>query len=268
MKRLSIVGVGLLVLVLLAAACGGGDDDKPPTATSPPKAQATTPPQPTEAPGVGGYQEVAVTNGGSIAGVVTFSGTPPKVELLTVDEDTDVCGTSQENPKLIVSAGGEIRNAVVSIKNITKGKAMAFPATVALDQHGCKYTPHVLIGPVGGTLQVVNSDPILHNVHSYTFDNPSVNRAQPKGSAAITSDLEFPEIIEIGCDIHGWMSAWLVVAEHPYYAITGDDGAFQLTDVPPGSYEVEVWHEELGTLSQAVTVEAGKTVEVVFELSQ
>lgn len=265
MKTARIVRVGPLLMALLLVACGGG---ALPEATPPPEAQATLPPQPTEAAEPGVYQEVSVANAGSIAGVASFSGTPPKLDPLTVDEDTDVCGTDVANPKLIVSADGGIANVVVSIKNISEGKAMTIPVTVELDQQGCTYTPHVLIGRVGGTLEVINSDPILHNVHSYTFDNPAVNRAQPKGSDRISTVLEFPEFIEIGCDVHGWMSAWLVVAEHPYYAITGTDGTFQFTDVPPGTYEVEVWHETLGTSSQTVSVTAGEETTAKFELSE
>ena len=144
---------------------------------------------------------------------------------------------------------------------------MTFPAVTTMDQQECVYTPHVLIGRVGGTLEVHNSDSVLHNVHSYTFDNPPINRAQPKGSGSIKVNLELAEIYEIGCDIHGWMGAWMVVAEHPYYVITGNDGSYSLSDVPPGTYTVEVWHETLGVSSQTVTVTAGEAAQLGFTLA-
>lgn len=208
-----------------------------------------------------------MTNGGAITGVVSYRGAPAPAESLKVEKDTEVCGSSKASEKLLVSSDGGIQNAVVALKGITTGKATTFPATVKLDQKGCLYTPHVLIGRVGGKLEVNNGDPLMHNVHSFAFDNPSINRAQPQSSAPITANLELPEIIEVGCDIHGWMSAWLVVAEHPYYVITKADGSFELTDVPAGTYQVEVWHETLGTATQTVTVTAGRSAKVSFSLS-
>lgn len=256
---------GLTAALLLIAACGGGGASTP--AIAPPPAATTAPPS-AQAPAAGGYQVTTVTNGGTIAGAVKFTGTAGQPEPLEVNKDTEVCGTSKLSEKLLVSSGGGIKNAVVSIKEITSGKAMVFPTTVKLNQKDCVYTPRVLIGRVDGSLEVRNDDPLMHNVHSFTFDNPSINRAQPQGSDPITTGLELPEIVEIGCDIHGWMTAWLVVAEHPYHVITDEDGSFSLADVPPGTYQVEVWHETLGTSNQTVTVTAGETAAVSFALAR
>ncbi len=263
--RAIILSSGLAASMLLIAVCGGGGASAPAAA---PRPTATTAPPSAQAPSTGGYQETTVTNGGIIAGAVRFTGTAQQPEPLEVNKDIEVCGTSKLNEKLLVSSGGGIKNAVVSIKDMTSGKAMNYPTTAKLGQKDCSYTPRVLIGQVDGSLEVRNDDPLMHNVHSFTFDNPSINRAQPKGSDPITTALELPEIVEIGCDIHGWMTAWLVVAEHPYYVITGEDGSFSLADVPPGTYQVEVWHETLGTSSQTVTVAAGETAVVSFALAR
>lgn len=269
-KRVLVLFSVMAVGMMLAAACGGGGEESAPTSTNP-RPTATTPARPTQAPTqlalVGGYQETTVTNGGTIAGIVSFSGTPPEPQTLEVDKDVEVCGTSKPGEVLLASSGGGIKNAVVSIKDIARGKAMDVAATAALGQAKCLYGPHVLIGRVGGSLQVTNGDPLMHNVHSFPFDNASINRAQPQGSAPITVSLEFPEVYQIGCDIHKWMSAWMVVTEHPYYAISGADGSFSLTDVPPGTYQVEVWHEKLGTSTQTVTVAAGETAQASFALA-
>lgn len=265
MRRVLILLSCLTALMLLAAACGGGSEAEPAaTATSRPNPTAT----PTSEPAVGGYQETTVASGGTIAGVVRFEGTAPQAETVTMNKDTEICGTSKINEELLVSASGGIKNAVVSITDISSGKAFTGSSTETLDQLNCAYVPHVLIGRVGYSIQVRNGDPLMHNVHSFTFDNPSINKAQPKDSAAITADLEFPETIQIACDIHGWMNAWLVVTDHPYYAITDESGSFELGDVPPGTYEVEVWHETLGVSTQQVTVTAGGTTQATFSLTQ
>lgn len=264
MKRALTLLSGMVVLVLLVAACGGGDDEPASTSTPRPTSAAAatatgvapTATRPAPAAGVG-----------TIAGVVSFDGTPPEAETLEIDKDIEVCGTSKTNEELLVSSGGGIQNAVVSIKGITGGKAMTFPATAQLDQKDCVYGPHVLMGRVDGSVEVNNGDPLMHNVHSFPFDNDSVNRAQPQGSDPIVTPLSFAEIYKVGCDIHSWMNAWVVAAEHAYYETTGEDGAFSLTDVPAGTYEVEVWHETLGKLTQTVTVTADATTDISFALA-
>lgn len=266
MNRLTTLLGSMALLTLVAAGCGGAAAPAPAGASGP-KPAATPPPQKAQAPAAAAYEAITVSSGAAIAGVVSFSGTPPKPETLAVDKDKEICGDSKPSEKLIVSSAGGIKSAVVSIKGIAKGKAMTFPGTVTLDQKDCLYTPHMLIGRVGGNLDVRNGDPMMHNVHSFPFDNPSINRAQPKGSQPIAAALKLPEIYKVGCDIHKWMSAWVVAAEHPYYVITGDDGSYQVTEVPPGTYTVEVWHEALGTSTQEVTVKAGETAQVSFKLA-
>jgi plastocyanin len=212
-----------------------------------------------------GYQSVAVQSGGTIVGKVVLKGrwTP---STLSVTKDQSICGRSKTNPSLLVSSQGEIHNAVVFISDIATGKP-ANPAKAVIDQKGCAYVPHVLAFPVGTALEILNSDGILHNVHSYSTINTPFNRAQPKYVEKLTETFTKSELISIRCDVHGWMSAWLFVTDHPYYAVTLDKGAFKLADVPSGDYTLEVWHEKLGNQSKKVTVGENATVQIDFEFA-
>lgn len=215
---------------------------------------------------VAAYEGAPVTNGGTIKGMVKFNGTAPAPETLEVNKDKEVCAVGEKKSQaLVVGPNGGIKFAVVSLTNVTKGKPMENGAV--LDQKGCEYLPHVLIVAAGTELEIKNSDGILHNIHTYSEKNKPVNRAQPKFKKVIKEKFAEPEMVKVTCDVHGWMTGWLAVAEHPYYAITDDTGAFQLTDVPAGDYEIKVWQEKLGESTQKVTVPAGGEAAVTFELA-
>ena len=132
----------------------------------------------------------------------------------------------------------------------------------ALNQEGCAFTPHVVVTQAEGSVLVRNSDATLHNVHTHADENVSVNRAQPQFLKHLALSLEFPEFVHVTCDVHNWMSSWIVAAPHPYYAVTDAEGKFELADVPAGSYTVGVWHETLGEQELTVTVAAGGTADV------
>jgi plastocyanin len=213
------------------------------------------------------YEGGAVANGGSISGQVKFQGTPPAAKTLEVTKDKEVCGQHEiKDEEVIVSSGGGLQNAVVSIVNITKGKAFG-AAEAILDQQGCKYVPHVLLFPAGSNVKINNDDGILHNIHTYSTKNPPINRAQPKFKKTIEEKFGQPEVIKVTCDAHGWMQGWFVSQDNPYYAKTDADGNFKLTDVPAGEYEVKVWHGKLGEKTQKVTVPAGGDAKANFELA-
>ena len=214
-----------------------------------------------------GYEAGTVASGGSISGTVKYKGTPPAPAKLDVNKDTEVCGTEQKmSRELVVAADGGIQYAVVSIPGIAKGKA--FPTgNSTLDQKGCEYQPHIVLMPAGGSIDIINSDGILHNIHTYSDKNPPLNRAQPKFKKTMTESLKDPERVRLSCDVHGWMQGWLIVEDDPYYAVTDDKGNFKITDIPAGDYEVKVWQEKLGESSQKVTVKAGADTPVNFELA-
>jgi plastocyanin len=209
-----------------------------------------------------------VKDGGSISGTVKFAGTAPAPKKLDVSKDKEVCGKSgKSDPSLIVSSGNLV-NAVVSITDIKTGKKIDVSKKVKLDQKECEYHPHVLAFPAGTTVEIQNPDGILHNVHSYSKVNPQFNIAQPKFKKTVDVKIEKPEVINVKCDVHGWMSGWLVATESPYVAVTDNGGSFKLTDVPAGSYTVEVWHETLGKTSQKVTVKGKEDAKVNFEMGK
>ena len=204
-----------------------------------------------------GYQEIAVTDGGRIAGRVTMKGSAPARERLEITADQEVCGRTEKLVEtLLVSANGGVANAVVHLSEIAKGKP--WPPHGELVQQDCQFLPHVLLVPQGGDLRVVNSDRIAHHVRA-VGPNIGLNVMQLRYVEKLLvprlAKSGIPETVaDVWCDIHPWMHAHIVVERHPYYAVTGEDGSFQLADVPPGQYDLEIWHEVLGTATQRVTV--------------
>ena len=212
------------------------------------------------------YEGGDVKDGGSISGTVKFKGTAPAPKKLDVGKDKEVCGKAPKVDQSLIVEGGNLVNAVVTITDIKKGKKIEVKK-VQLDQNGCEYHPHVLAFPAGSTVEVLNPDGILHNVHSYSKANTPFNMAQPKFKKTLDVKVEKPEIIEVKCDVHGWMHGWLVASETPYFAVTDKSGTFKLDNVPAGSYNVELWHEKLGKSSQKVTVKAKEDAKVNFEVA-
>ena len=212
------------------------------------------------------YKGGDVKDGGSVSGTVKFKGTAPAPKKLDVSKDKEVCGKSPKVDQSLVVNNGNLANAVVTITDIKSGKKID-AKKVTLDQKGCEYQPHVLAFPVGTTVEILNPDGILHNVHSYSKVNSPFNMAQPKFKKTLDVKIDKPEAIEVKCDVHGWMQGWLVATESPYVAVTDNSGNFKLTDVPPGSYTVEVWHEKLGKNTQKVTVKAKEDAKVNFEVA-
>jgi len=216
--------------------------------------------------GMAAYQGGDVKDGGSISGTVKFKGTAPAPKKLDVGKDKEVCAKTPKVDQSLVVNNGNLVNAVITITDIQKGKKIELKK-VTLDQNGCEYKPHVLAFPAGSTVEILNPDGILHNVHSYSKVNSPFNQAQPKFKKSLDVKIEKPEAIEVKCDVHGWMHGWLVSTETPYFAVTDNSGSFKLADVPAGSYTVEVWHEKLGKSTQKVTVKAKEDAKVNFEVA-
>lgn len=209
----------------------------------------------------GGYDAIQVENGGWITGKISYAGGPPVAKKIEPTTDKAACGKHGPifSEELTVSPDSGLQNAVVSIANITAGRSVFSMAPPVLEQNGCTFRPHVLVVPVGKPLTVRNSDGLLHNIHTHSLKNPPVNIAQAAAVPEITlGPYTVPELVKVGCDIHGWMSAWFWVTNNPYAVVTGANGSYKIADLPPGKYVVEVWHETLGKISSEVTVAAGK----------
>jgi plastocyanin len=210
--------------------------------------------------------------GGTVRGVVRFTVTPVEKKTVNVTVDRSVCGMQKDAEDLVVASGGGLRNAVVSLSTPALDAGTGGPDAKArtahaaqVDQKECVFVPRVVVVPAGGTVEFLNSDRLLHNLHSVSKVNAVFNRTQPKGRT-IPIVFKRPEIIRIDCDLHPWMRAWVVVADHPFYVVTGDGGDFVLDNVPPGRYTAHVWHESLGTVQRDLAVGDG-TVTVTVEMS-
>lgn len=193
---------------------------------------------------------------GDVTGVVRYGGAAPPAPALPVTKDQGACGREVPDESVLV-AGGRLANAVVSLA----GAPGAPPARATLDQRGCRFVPHVQAVPRGSTLEILNGDPLLHSVHGWQghatrFDVPTAEQG-----ARVPVRLDRAGVIQVRCDVHAWMSAWLVVTEGPA-AVTGADGSFTLRGVPPGRYTLTAWHERLGERSAQVTVPAEGEVRV------
>jgi plastocyanin len=216
------------------------------------------------------YDVITVANGGAIVGEVKYAGDPPPLEKIPVTKDPNVCGSEPKtSPDLVVGPNKGIRDVVVRLTDIQKGKALAKPEKApVLDQKHCEYAPFAQTFPVGTTLEIVNSDDVLHNVKTKPNSKTQFNMAQPKFKRKLTYDFKTAELVQVECNVHGWMHAVLVVAEHPYYALTDASGSFKIADVPPGKYTLKVWHPTLGEQTKEVTVSEKEDAKVAFELKQ
>jgi plastocyanin len=191
--------------------------------------------------------------GETIKGTVRYAGAPVENKKLPVTIDQYVCGKEKDAEELVLSSTNGIRNAVVSLRLPPGVKAPPASAPVTMDQKQCAFVPRVVVVPVGGTVEFLNDDRLLHNVKSASKENPPFNRAQPH-ARSIAFTFKKPEILRIDCDLHSWMRGWVVVTESPFYAVTNDQGEFSLDNIPPGKYTLEVWQETLGTVTQEVVV--------------
>jgi hypothetical protein len=202
--------------------------------------------------------------GGTIEATVTYAGAPV-VEKLKVNKDTEKCGTEAMLEKVVVGTNKGLAYAVVSVPGAKGGAPKAVKTTI--DQHGCKFVPHVS-AMMPGEMDLKNSDDILHNIHTYSTANPSINKAQPKFKKVMAEKFEKPEIIKLTCDVHSWMLGWLAVMPNPFFGVTDTSGNAKIENVPPGKYTVEVWHETLGKQTKEVEVKAGQATKVAIEMKK
>ncbi len=198
----------------------------------------------------------------TIKGMVIYNGTITAPSPSKTGKYQSVCGSEIQNESIIVSKNG-LENTVITLTGIkTKGK----PASSALDQKKCRYEPHVLVIHKDSELKIHTSDPINHNIHTYAFDNDPINLMFTPGQEN-TYHFDTPEVIKIECDLHSWMTSWVVVTDNTYFATSKDGGTFEIADIPPGTYSINAWHEVFGNKTATVTVGDGAS-EINFDFSK
>jgi plastocyanin len=210
---------------------------------------------------------------GTITGTITFDGKVPTLKPLAMDADP-VCAKKHAKPvpneMLVLGNGNTMGNVMVWVsKGLPAGTTWPAPKTpVTLDQNGCMYVPHVMGIMVGQQYKILNSDGVLHNIHTLPKINAQFNKGMPPTLKEATTVFEKPEeVFHIKCDVHPWMSAYMAVFNHPFFSVTGPDGKFTISGLDPGTYQITAWHERLGTQSATVTVAADtKTQNFKFTL--
>lgn len=244
-----ILAVATLASPLALAGCGGGGEQA--------SAPATTQPAATS----GGGAAAGASGSASISGKVKFEGTPAEPEKIKTSADPkchEMHKGGLERRAIEVKDGG-LANALVYVKNAPAGGGA--PADAALlDQEGCMYKPSMLAVRAGQPIRIRNSDDTLHNIHPRPAVNAEFNIGQPRKGMETTKSFDKKEVmIPVGCDVHPWMRSYVSVLDHPYYAITDDDGDFEIKNLPAGDWEIEVRHPKAQTLTQKVTVKDGES---------
>ncbi len=191
---------------------------------------------------------------GDVTGVVKYAGPPPSLAPLKVNKDPNICGQTVKDQSLEVS-NGLLHNVVVTVKGPGAQKPAPLAAKAVLDQHLCHYVPHVQAAPVGSTLEIVNSDPMLHNIHGYQGPITAFNLAMPLKGQRIPRVLSKVGVVTVKCDVHDFMHGFVVVVDSPY-AVVGEDGKYAVKGLPAGAYTVTAWHEKLGEKTAQVAVPA------------
>lgn len=162
--------------------------------------------------------------------------------------------------------GSGLQNVLLTIKEGLPNQTWPVPSEpVILDQKGCQYEPHIIPVVKGQKMTIRNSDATTHNIHGLPQKNAEFNFSQPKQGMTQDKTFEQVETFRVKCDVHPWMGAYIAVFDHPFFAVSGKDGTFEIANVPPGEYTIEAWHETLGTMSGKVSVAAGGEAEFNLE---
>jgi plastocyanin len=241
-------------LAIALISCGGGKQE---TAEGP------------AAPAAGAGKPVDAATAGSVTGTIKLDGTPPKMKQINMAAEPN-CAKEHTTPAMtqdvVPGDNGTLQNVVVYLKGDLGQYSFETPKSpVAIDQKGCQYSPHVLALMTGQPLQVVNSDPTTHNIHPVPKDNREWNESQPPGSAPLNQSFARQEVsVPVKCNVHPWMKAYIAVLSTPYFQVTGNDGSFEIKNVPPGTYTVTAWHELYGTSDQSVTIGPKESKAVSF----
>jgi plastocyanin len=243
----------------LLAGCSGKDQ------TEQPKVAPTVP-----APV---YFKVDRETAGTVSGRILFKGKRPTPKAIDMSEEpacVEAHHGKAHDESLVVDKKGDLANAFVYIKSGLEGKTFAVPADpVTIDQNGCWFRPRVLGIQTGQTLKIVNSDPVTHNIHPMAQVNREWNHSQGADDPPMARRFIKPEImIPVKCNIHSWMHAFIGVLDHPYFAVSHDDGTFEINNLPPGTYTIAVWTATLGTQERQLTVAPRSKAEANFTFKE
>jgi len=253
MRRIHLATLALMIIVL--AGCSGTATKAPETAK--PAAAAPV------------YFKVDPGTAGTLKGTVKYQGRKPARKAIDMSGDP-ACVEAHHgkayDESLVVNSNGTLANVFVYVKRGLEGKTFEVPTTpVTIDQRGCWFRPRIIGIQTGQALEVTNSDPVTHNIHPLAQVNREWNHSQGQGDAPLSRKFIKPEVmIRVKCNIHSWMRAYIGVLDHPYFAVTGSDGAYEIKNLPPGDYVIEAWQENLGTQEQSVSVAPSGKVETNF----
>ena len=246
----------LLCLIGVLSGCSG-------TGTKEPQAAAKKEEQPPS------YFKVDPATAGVLKGTIRFTGRKPARKLIDMSNDP-ACVEAHHgkayDESVVVNPNGTLANVFIYIKSGLEGKKFRVPSTpVVIDQHGCWFRPRIVGIQTGQVLSVTNSDPVTHNIHPLALINREWNHSQGPGDDPLARKFIKPEIvIRVKCNIHSWMRAYIGVVEHPYFAVTGANGTFEIPNVPPGEYVIEAWHETFGPRQLKATVTPSGNIEADF----
>jgi len=252
------VGLAGITLALNLVACGGGGE------TSNKSAEPSSP------SGTPAGQKVDTATAGDVKGVVNLDGVAPKNEAIKMNADP-VClreakGAQMSEAYEVGDDGKTLGNVFVYVKDGLGNYVYDTPTeTAKIDQKECRYHPHVFGMRVNQPLEIINSDPTLHNIHAMPKSNSEFNNGQPIQGMKMTHTFDKKEVmVPFKCDVHGWMNAYVGVLDHPYFAVTDKSGKFEIKSLPPGTYTLEAWHEKFGTQTASVTLGPKETKDVTF----
>jgi len=248
----------LILSALYLAACGGSEPAGTQSAPTAPKAEAAAP-------------AAAPAATGSISGKISFEGTAPPAEKVKLNADPKCAAMHKEGLErwqVHVKDGG-MADVLVYVKSGAKGTYPVPTEAVLLDQKGCDYSPHMVVMRAGQPLKIRNSDDTLHNIHPRPTANAEFNIGQPRQGMESLREGEKgfskPEVmIPVGCDVHPWMRAYISVFDHPFFAVSQEDGTFEIKGLPAGEYEIEAFHGKLKGQTQKATVKEGETAKLDF----
>jgi plastocyanin len=264
-----IAAAALLLTVVTLPGCGGGASATPTVTYLPTDVSAAAASGSAAAPST---TEVAAAGFGTLKGKVVFQGEfkplPAQYAKGAAPKDPTVCGVEAvPNEDVVVNDGG-LANVFIYLAKAPKGEFAAAPTEpVVFDQKYCVFKPHALIARIGQPVQILNSDAALHNTHTYPQRNTSFNQGvQPNDQVGVSLKYTKAESkpLMVGCDVHPWMKAYHLPVDHPFAAVSGPDGTFEIKDLPSGKHDFKVWHEKGGELQKAlsVTIKADETTEI------